>query len=247
MRRRRMQSVGVALLSSVLFGWATFGCATTSGGPVEPDETKLDQVNRASAGLNFWMLQKVVRPVALGWNVLVPEPLQDGIVNVVQNLDRPRDFLNSVLQGKPERAGRHLGTFLLNSTLGVGGLFYISDRFLEDTSPETTNETLGVWKIPAGPYLVVPVYGETSPRAIVGAVGDTFMNPLTWIFGGVEGLLIGGGRRAGGSINDVAVLMPAPWASKSEWQAFEEVFSQRTPYTDQKRLYFENQLLDVED
>jgi len=222
----------------------------------EPAAGRLDRFNMRAAGFNYWINQHVVKPVTKVYNFIIPKFGQRGIENVLINLDRPRDFLNSLLQAKGERAGRHLGSLLLNTTVGIGGLFYVSDHFLADAPPETFSETLGVWGVPTGPYVVLPlvIITDTSPRGIVGTLVDGTMHPLFWIgyttsaIGGGTMLAVGASVRTAGGLNTVATLMPSAWTgSKSEWEAFEELFAERTPYLEKKQLYYDNQRMDVED
>jgi phospholipid-binding lipoprotein MlaA len=232
--------------------------ASTATEPPDPAATlgRLDRFNMRAAGFNYWINQHAIKPVAKVYNLIIPKFGQRGIENLLINLDRPRDILNSLLQAKAERAGRHLGSFLLNTTLGIGGLFYVSDHFLADAPPETFSETLGVWGVPTGPYIVLPlvIVTDTSPRGIVGFAVDGTMHPLFWVgyttsaIGGGTMLAVGASVRTAGGLNTVATLMPSPWfGSKSEWEAFEELFAERTPYLEKKQLYYDNQRLDVED
>jgi ABC-type transporter lipoprotein component MlaA len=239
--RPRRQRVACAALLVVLL---------PSPSLAQQQEGRLDRFNRGSARFNHWMLQHAVKPLAKGYNLVVPKLAQEAISNILLNLERPRDIANSLLQGKPRRAGRHLAIFLLNSTFGAGGIFYVSHRVLDDDSPETFNETLGTWGLPPGPYLVLPLVvpplAETSPRRLLGTLADVPLNPLFWI-PGTSGTIASASASATGGLNAIASLMPVPWASDSEWEAFETFFGERTPYPDQKRLFFENQHFDVED
>jgi phospholipid-binding lipoprotein MlaA len=176
----------------------------------------------------------------------MPKWGQQRIQNFFENLERPRDFVNSLLQGKGRRAGNHLAAFLVNSTAGVGGLFVLSDRFIAIEPPETTNETLGVYGVPPGPYLVLPFYGESCPRCLLGSAGDAVLYPLFWIPGST-GLYVGLGARGLNAVNLVAKQMPSPFASDSEWEAYHERLHDRHDYREAKRLFFENQELDVAD
>jgi ABC-type transporter lipoprotein component MlaA len=217
---------------------------------------RLDRFNMRTSGFNYWVSQHAVKPLAKGYNLIIPKFGQRGIENFLINLDRPRDIVNSLLQAKAARAGRHLGSLLLNTTLGVGGLFYVSDDFFVDAPPETFSETLGVWGVPTGPYIILPlvIITDTSPRGIVGNLADGTMHPLFWLgyaasaIGGGTMLAVGASVRTGGGLNTVATLMPSPWfGSESEWRAFEELFAERTPYLEKKQLYYDNLRLDVED
>ncbi|MCG8591085.1 MAG: VacJ family lipoprotein [Proteobacteria bacterium] len=213
----------------------------------DEEEGALDGFNRAMKSTNRWLLLHLISPATKGYNWIVPKLGQEAIHNALTNLDRPRDIINSLLQAKPRRAGRHLTSFLLNSTFGLGGLLYVSDRVLDDTGPESFNETLGVWGLPPGPYVVLPFYGGTSPRGLTGLGVDVFLHPLFWVPGGTTGTIASSSRTAIGGLNTLALLMPTPWASESEWKAYEDLIRAETDYLEDKQLFYENQQLDVED
>lgn len=211
------------------------------------EESWLDAMNRGSREFNFWMFDYVLEPASRGYNYVMPKWGQQRVQNVFENLERPRDVVNSLLQAKGRRAGNHLAAFLVNSTVGLGGMFILSDRFLDIEPPETTNETLGVYGIPPGPYMVLPLYGETCPRCILGALGDAALYPLFWIPGSA-GTYAGLGARGLNGLNLVAKQMPSPYTgSDSEWDAYRERLAERTDYLEARRLFFENLTLDVED
>lgn len=211
------------------------------------DDGWLDSMNRGTREFNFWVFDHVLEPASRGYNYVVPKWGQQRIQSVFENLERPRDIVNSLLQAKGRRAGNHLASFLVNTTVGLGGLFAVSDRFIDLEPPETTNETLGVYGIPPGPYVVLPLYGESCPRCLLGAVGDTVLYPLFWIPGNA-GLYAGVGARGLAALNLVAKQMPSPYTgSESEWDAYRERLSERHDYLEAKRLFYENLELDVED
>jgi len=211
------------------------------------DDSWLDSMNRGSREFNFWMFDHVLEPASRGYNYVVPKWGQQRIQNFFENLERPRDIVNSLLQGKGRRAGNHLAAFLVNTTAGVAGFFVLSDRFIDIEPPETTNETFGFYGIPPGPYIVVPLYGESCPRCAVGSLGDAVLYPLFWI-PGQAGLYVGLGARGLNAVNLVAKQMPSAYAgSESEWEAYRERLHDRHGYDEAKRLFFENQELDVAD
>jgi len=222
------------------------GDPTASDGAGSDDGSWLDSFNRGSREFNFWVFDHVLEPVSRGYNFVIPKWGQQRIQNFFENLERPRDIVNSLLQGKGRRAGNHLAAFLVNTTAGVAGFFVLSDRFIAVEPPETTNETLGVYGIPPGPYLVVPLYGESCPRCLLGAGGDAVLYPLFWI-PGQAGLYAGIGARGLNAVNLVAKQMPSAFASDSEWDAYRERLHDRHGYEEAKRLFYENQELDVAD
>src|SRR5262249_23064163 len=107
------------------------------------------------------------------WNAVVPESAQHGIANFFANLATPRRVANDLLQGKPAKAGDDFGRFAINTTFGMLGLF--DPAGAEGIAPgdEDFGQTLGVWGTPAGPYLVWPLLGPSSPRDAAGLAVDS--------------------------------------------------------------------------
>lgn len=174
----------------------------------------------------------------------MPKWGQARIRNVLHNLERPRDFVNSLLQAKPGRAGRHLGSFLIDSTVGIAGAYEISRQALGNEPPETTGETLGVYRLPAGAYLVLPLYGETCPRCLVGSVGDALLHPLFWV-SRENGVAVSAGVQGLAGLNALARQMPAPRAEAPAWERYEALLRERPSYEEAKELFRENLELDV--
>jgi phospholipid-binding lipoprotein MlaA len=119
-------------------------------------------------GLDRWFLE----PVATGWDFVVPDPVQDAIRRFFRNAGFPVVFVNDLLQGKPLAAGQDLGRFLLNTTAGIGGLFDAAAEAGIPVNDEDFGQTLGVWGVPPGPYLVLPLLGPSSPRDTGGLAVD---------------------------------------------------------------------------
>jgi phospholipid-binding lipoprotein MlaA len=142
----------------------------------------LQGFNRTMFGFNDELNTYALRPVAHEYAIIVPRPVRTGISNFFDNVQFPVRFVNSVLQGKLTRSAQEAGKFVINSTVGVGGLIRVSDHVsgLADVPAEDFGLTLGVWGIPAGPYIVVPVLGPSDCRDIVGFAGDYVMSPLNW-------------------------------------------------------------------
>jgi phospholipid-binding lipoprotein MlaA len=142
----------------------------------------LQGFNRTVFGFNDKLITYAVRPFAHGYARIVPLPVRNGITNFFDNLQFPVRFINSVLQGKLTRSAQETGKFVINSTAGVGGLIRVSDHIssLADIPAEDFGQTLGIWGIPPGPYIVVPVLGPSDCRDLVGFAGDYAMSPLNW-------------------------------------------------------------------
>jgi phospholipid-binding lipoprotein MlaA len=142
--------------------------------PWEPVNTKIFEFNRQ---VDRWVL----KPIAQGYDAVVPNPVQIGISNVFYNIRFPSRLINNLAQGKMAGAGTEVGRFLLNSTFGLAGLVDVA-RHLDITTPEEdTGQTLGYYGVKPGPYLVVPFLPPFTLRDFVGYLGDIALNPINWM------------------------------------------------------------------
>ena len=150
--------------------------------PVPKTNDPWQRLNRTTFRFNDGLTTYALRPVAHGYAAIVPVRVRTGLTNFFDNLNYPVRFINSVLQGKITRSAQETGKFVINSTAGVGGLIRVSDHIpsLADVPAEDFGQTLGVWGICPGPYLVIPVLGPSDCRDLVGFGGDYAMNPLNW-------------------------------------------------------------------
>ena len=142
--------------------------------PWEPMNTKVFEFNRQ---VDRWVL----KPVAQGYNVVMPNPVQIGISNFFYNLRFPPRFFNNIFQGKAKGAGIEVGRFLVNSTAGVGGLFDVAQHLDLKTPEEDTGQTLGFYGVGPGPYLVLPLLQPFTVRDFAGFIGDIALNPINWL------------------------------------------------------------------
>ena len=164
-------------LAALMVSASLAGCATDATGQNDPYE----QTNRSVFAFDQGLDHAVARPVAMFYNRALPEFARDGIHNFLGNLDSPVTFGNDVLQGAPTRAGQTLARVVINSTLGIVGLVDIAAKMGLPRHDEDFGQTLGVWGVGEGPYLVLPLAGPSNPRDGTGIVGDYFMDPLTYI------------------------------------------------------------------
>ncbi|MFT4570139.1 MAG: phospholipid-binding lipoprotein MlaA [Hyphomicrobiaceae bacterium] len=134
----------------------------------------LEGLNRAVFIFNDKLDRWVLEPVARGWDFVLPDPAQTGFDNFFSNLRFPIDFTNELLQGQPRQAGRDLGRFVVNTTIGIGGFFDHATKFGLEKDKEDFGQTFGVWGVGTGPYLMLPFFGPSSPRDAVGTVLDGF-------------------------------------------------------------------------
>ena len=133
--------------------------------PLERTNRKIFAFNEA---LDRWFLE----PVATGWDFVMPAPAQTAIQRFFENLGFPVVFVNDLLQGKPLAAAQDVGRFALNSTAGLVGFFDPASQIGLPNHDEDFGQTLGVWGVPGGPYLVLPLLGPSNPRDTAGLVVD---------------------------------------------------------------------------
>ncbi|MBV8100440.1 MAG: VacJ family lipoprotein [Verrucomicrobia bacterium] len=150
--------------------------------PVEKVNDPWERLNHTTFRLNDSLTIHAIKPIAHGYEHIVPHTVRTCLSNFFDNVDFPIRFGNDVLQGRIVRSGQEAGKFLVNSTVGVGGLFRISDHVssLADVPPEDFGLTLGHWGVSNGPYLVIPLLGPTTVRDLTGYAGDFAINPLNW-------------------------------------------------------------------
>lgn len=153
------------------------GCATVqSPDPRDPWESW----NRSVQSFNDDVDSYVMKPVAKGYNWIMPDFADKGVTNFFSNLDDIGVFTNDLLQAKFMQSGMDTARFLVNTTAGVGGLVDVASMIDLPKHNEDFDQTLGVWGVPTGPYIVLPLFGPSSPRGVAGLVGDAAMNPVTY-------------------------------------------------------------------
>jgi phospholipid-binding lipoprotein MlaA len=141
----------------------------------------LESVNTSIFEFNRQVDRFVLKPVAKGYNFVIPDLVQVGISNIFYNLRFAPRFLNNVFQGKVKGAGIEVGRFLVNSTVGLGGFFDVAKHVNLVTPEEDLGQTLGFYGVKPGPYLMLPFLQPFTVRDFIGYVGDVFLNPINWL------------------------------------------------------------------
>ncbi|WP_339687208.1 VacJ family lipoprotein [uncultured Pseudoalteromonas sp.] len=164
--------------SLVLFGLLVLaGCAQVPDEKIDERDT-LQSFNRPMYDFNMDVLDAyVLRPVAVGYVAVTPTPVRRSIVNFTGNISAPTDVINATLQGKAGNAGVSLARFLVNSTVGIFGLFDVATSLGLNIVDEDFGQTLGVWGIGDGAYLMLPGMGPSTARNLTGDVVDSFVLP----------------------------------------------------------------------
>ncbi|VFR17428.1 Nucleoside ABC transporter, periplasmic nucleoside-binding protein [plant metagenome] len=149
------------------------GCATSS----QPDpRDPWEGMNRGIYQFNDTFDRALLRPVAQGYDYIVPDPIQNCVHNMFSNLGDVWSAANSFLQARGHDFFNTLGRFLFNTTMGVGGCFDVATANGARKIPNDLGVTLGVWGIGQGPYLVLPFLGASTVRDGVGTVGGFYGN-----------------------------------------------------------------------
>lgn len=153
-----------------------------SGDYQHKDYDPFEPVNSVVFEFNYRLDKYVVKPVAEVYNFFIPSDVQQSFSNVFQNIRFVPRLLNNIFQAKFQGAGIELSRFLINSTLGVGGLFDPARIIFElETPQEDLGQTLGTYGVPPGPFLMIPLLGPFTLRDGIGFIGDTFLDPFNWL------------------------------------------------------------------
>ena len=147
----------------------------------EQEEDPFESFNRGIFGINEMLDHLVLEPTARIYHTIIPPPVRQGITNAVRNISSPVTLANDILQGNRQRASDTMVRFMVNSTIGLGGLVDAAGYMHVAYHSEDFGQTLAVWGAVPGPYMVVPVLGPSNPRDLAGKLVDTAFNPLTWI------------------------------------------------------------------
>ena len=153
-------------------------CASTGPDPFEG-------FNRKMASFNTGFDTVILKPAAQAYSKVLPAPVKTSVNNAFANLADPWTAMNQLLQGRVKLAANDTGRFVVNSTVGIGGLFDVATPLGMPRHQEDIEQTLGVWGVPQGPYIVLPMLGPSSGRGLVsqyfGIFGQDIAQPLRYV------------------------------------------------------------------
>lgn len=142
----------------------------------------LQPYNRAIFAFNDKAFHYFIKPIYTGYNSVVPEKARVSVRNFFTNIKMPVRFFNCIFQGEFKGAGTELSRFVINSTIGIGGLFDpAKSKFHMEKHERDFGQTLAKGKVKSGVYIVWPFLGPSTVRDTAGLAGDAALNPLTWI------------------------------------------------------------------
>ncbi|MFZ2754475.1 MAG: VacJ family lipoprotein [Lysobacteraceae bacterium] len=194
----------------------------------------LEKLNRRVHRFNEAVDRRIAKPLATVYMKVTPRPVRLGVGNFFNNLGQPVSALNALLQGKPKQAGQALGRFLLNSTLGIGGVFDPATSANLPNKSEDFGQTLGVWGWKKSRYVELPLFGPRTIRDALGMAGDSPLSPIRSIEEDklrvfLQGLqlvdvrtqLLAVDRMREGATDDYALVRDA-WMQRRQYQIFGE-------------------------
>jgi len=169
---------------------ATIFLAGCAGNSVNKDDQQahtdpLQGFNRSMFSFNYDVLDPyVLRPVAVGWRDYVPKPARNGLTNFFDNWSEPASMVNYLFEGKPREAAIRFNRFFLNTLLGMGGLIDVASMAnpqLAKEQPRRFGSTLAHYDVGYGTYVMLPAYGNFTPREDLGGAVDMAYSPMTYV------------------------------------------------------------------
>jgi phospholipid-binding lipoprotein MlaA len=173
-------SSGMLIGAAIVLG----GCATTEVSELQNSANKADpyeHINREIYGFNDTVDDYVAKPVSDAYKWITPQFVQTGVYNFFSNLKTINVVINDVLQAKFAQSAHDAGRFALNTTMGLAGFVDVATGIGMQQNEEDFDQTLAVWGVPRGSYLVLPLLGPTTTRGIPGAIFDTAANPSSYV------------------------------------------------------------------
>lgn len=171
--------MAVAVLALMASGCASTG-ANTEAAVVGDEQISdpMEGMNRGILSVNEAVDKAVIEPIARGYRYVAPKPVRTSVRNVLRNLKGPLIMGNELLQGDFEGFANASGRLFINTILGVGGIFDVADQGGIPYQPEDFGQTLAVWGVGNGPYIVIPLLGPSTVRDGTGLLVDSFLDPV---------------------------------------------------------------------
>ena len=203
------------------------GCAGTAWADDMKDNDPLEGFNRAMFGFNHVVDTILLRPIAAGYRYVAPQMVRNHIGNFSDNLYEPVNAINALLQGDVQQGMTSFWRFVINTTIGFGGINDVASEAGLQYRSEDFGQTLGVWGVDSGPYLVLPLLGPSSVRDGTGRIADIFLDPINyyvdfWTAAGIDaGQAVVTRERYLDPIDDIYASSLDPYAS------FRSIYQQR--------------------
>jgi len=212
------------------------GCAAVHG--YHPDDP-WESWNRGVQSFNDDVDAYMIKPVAVRYEAVMPSFAHHAVTNFFSNIDDIGVSINDALQGKYRQSAMDTARLLVNTTAGAGGLIDVGSMISLPKHYEDFEQTLGWWGVYSGPYLVLPLFGSSSPRGVAGLLGDAAMNPVSYTgiyFNGsvLTALAVSGGAAAVNTIdtraNSLMLEKVINEAAIDRYQFLKNAYWQRRDY-----------------
>lgn len=234
---RKRKALNMRAILALLLAVPLGACATTSGAGPTSEDDPYEGFNRGVWGFNRAVDKVALKPAATVYRTVTPVPARRGLSRALSNLTEPFSFINNLLQGRPDRAFNALGRFVVNSTIGVGGLAdHASDLGLPPT-PEDFGQTLAVRGARKSPYLVLPILGPSTVRDAVGTAVRFVADPAQIV---INSELT---RTQNAGVTAVRVIDGRAQASESGADAFLETSAD--PYAAARSAYLQRRTAEI--
>ena len=177
MKKYRAAFLTIMLLQLVVLG----GCASQQVTLTDPERDPWEAYNRKIHSFNMGLDRVILKPVAKGYDIIMPDAPQRGVRNFFRNLAYPVTFINLILQGKFEDSLTATGRFLMNSSVGVLGFFDVATKVDIPKFDEDMGQTLAVWGWKDSRYLVMPLFGPYTVRDFIGRGFYGYFHPISYV------------------------------------------------------------------
>lgn len=171
-------------MAVLLAGIALGGCATPPTDPAaraayDQANDPFEPLNRKTFALNQGLDKAFFKPAAQTYVAVLPGDVRAAVHHMLDNMKEPTLFFNNLLQGQFKRAAITFGRFAVNTTVGFGGMVDVMALSGIERQPADFGQTLYVWGMPSGPYLILPILGPSNPRDAIGSTVDSYDDPFT--------------------------------------------------------------------
>lgn len=244
-RTESSRSMSLRTFMALALLMATAACASTGQHAEAPDATTvadpLEPMNRAVFAFNKAADTAVIGPMAKAYKAVVPEAPRQGVSNLMRNLREPWVFVNDILQFKFKRAGTTLSRFVVNTVAGVGGLFKVSEKMGIKYHSEDFGQTLAMWGLGDGPYIVLPFLGPSNLRDTAGLTTYFFYDPTAKGLKEIDD---------SGKLFDLALIRTSidAWDARVRYdEVLRELYTEDDPYVFARTVYWQTRRYEIFD
>jgi phospholipid-binding lipoprotein MlaA len=167
----------ISTLATIAVAAGLLGGCATSGNPKDP----IEGFNRVMFGFNEGLDKVIIKPVATGYEAVLPTPIQTGVSNFFSNIADLMIGVNNLLQGKPAQAASDAGRVLVNTTMGFLGIIDVASSMGMEKHEEDFGQTFGRWGLTDGAYIVLPFFGPRTARDTIGLAFDVYTDPVSHV------------------------------------------------------------------